>query len=213
MSTTKNNSQALGTVNLEQKTMTSLQIAKIAGKPHNDVMKSIRNMEPAWEKINEGKFSLIKYKDSRGRQKPMYSLTYEECLYIASKFNDEVRARIIKEWSDMKKEKEAKAQKVQEKKDTKKAIKELKTEISAALRQSDKKIIAKQTGMTEGYVSDIISPDDFWGKKDVTVMDMAMTRAVRNKKLHSLYYSKQGAEALTHFLRTGEFKEMGGGNE
>lgn len=30
--------------------MTSLQIAEITGKRHADVMKSIRKMEPAWEK-------------------------------------------------------------------------------------------------------------------------------------------------------------------
>lgn len=28
-------------------TMTSLQIAEVTGKPHNDIMKAIRAMEPA----------------------------------------------------------------------------------------------------------------------------------------------------------------------
>jgi len=28
------------------------------GKPHNDVMKAIRKMEPAWVKVCEGNFSL-----------------------------------------------------------------------------------------------------------------------------------------------------------
>lgn len=36
--------------------MTSLQIAEITGKPHNDVMKAIRKMEPAWQKSARGKF-------------------------------------------------------------------------------------------------------------------------------------------------------------
>lgn len=31
-------------------TMTSLEIAEITGKQHKDVMRSIRNMEAAWEK-------------------------------------------------------------------------------------------------------------------------------------------------------------------
>ena len=36
--------------------MTSLEIAEITGKPHNDVLKAIRKMEQAWVKVNGGKF-------------------------------------------------------------------------------------------------------------------------------------------------------------
>ena len=39
-----------------RQTMSSLEIAKLTGKPHNDVLKAIRAMEPAWEKVNGGKF-------------------------------------------------------------------------------------------------------------------------------------------------------------
>ena len=34
-----------------RQTMSSLEIAKLTGKPHNDVLKAIRAMEPAWEKV------------------------------------------------------------------------------------------------------------------------------------------------------------------
>ncbi len=44
----------------EKQTMSSLEIAQLTGKPHNDVMMAIRAMEPAWEKVHEGKFSLKK---------------------------------------------------------------------------------------------------------------------------------------------------------
>lgn len=81
--------------------MTSLQIAEVTGKPHADVMKAIRKMEPAWEKINEGKFSLVSYQDKKGEARPCYSLTKEECLYIATKFNDEARAKLIKRWKEL----------------------------------------------------------------------------------------------------------------
>ena len=87
--------------------MTSLQIAEITGKRHADVMKSIRKMEPAWEKVAEGKFSLGSYKDENNQDRPCYSLNKEECLYIATKFNDEARAKVIKRW----KEREEKHQK------------------------------------------------------------------------------------------------------
>lgn len=81
--------------------MTSLQIAEITGKPHSDVMKAIRKMEPAWYKINEGNFSLVDYQDKKGETRPCYSLNKEECLYIATKFNDEARAKLIKRWKEL----------------------------------------------------------------------------------------------------------------
>lgn len=81
--------------------MTSLQIAEITGKAHADVMKAIRKMEPAWSKINEGNFSFVEYKDKKGETRPCYSPNKEECLYIATKFNDEARAKLIKRWKEL----------------------------------------------------------------------------------------------------------------
>ena len=34
---------------MAMKKMTSIEIAQLTGKLHKDVMKAIRNMEPAWE--------------------------------------------------------------------------------------------------------------------------------------------------------------------
>jgi phage regulator Rha-like protein len=85
-------------LNSNKKTMSSLEIAELAGKQHNDVLKAIRAMEPAWEKVTEGKFSLSEYKDSTGRTLPCYELNYQECMYIASKFNDETRAKLVLRW-------------------------------------------------------------------------------------------------------------------
>ena len=81
--------------------MTSLQIAEITARLHKNVMRAIRNMEPAWEKINGRKFELVDYKDEKGETRPCYSLTKEECLYIATKFNDEARAKLIKRWKEL----------------------------------------------------------------------------------------------------------------
>lgn len=82
-------------------TMTSLQIAEITSKPHNDVLKAIRAMELAWEKVNGGKFSLVNYTDSKGEKRPCYNMTKTECLYIATKFNDEARAKLIIRWEEL----------------------------------------------------------------------------------------------------------------
>lgn len=85
--------------------MTSLQIAEITGKRHADVMKSIRKMEPAWEKVQGGKFSLmqeeVETNNGGHKMRPYFSLTKEECLYIATKFNDEARAKLIKRWKEL----------------------------------------------------------------------------------------------------------------
>ena len=81
--------------------MTSLQIAEITGRRHTDVMRAIRNMEPAWEKVSERKFALAEYQDEQGKPRPCFSLNKEECLYIATKFNDEARAKLIKRWKEL----------------------------------------------------------------------------------------------------------------
>lgn len=88
-------------------TMTSLQIAEITGKPHNDVLKAIRAMEPAWVKVNGGNFSLVEYKDAKGEMRPMYALTKTECLYVATKFNDEARAKLVIRWEELERERQA----------------------------------------------------------------------------------------------------------
>ena len=86
-----------GMMDAEQR-MTSLTIAQVTGKMHKDVLKAIRNMEPAWLKVNGRHFELVEYKDSKGEFRPCYSLTKAECLYIATKFSDEARARLVKRW-------------------------------------------------------------------------------------------------------------------
>ena len=81
--------------------MTSLEIAEVTGKPHNDLMKAIRKMEPAWVKIAQGNFSLGSYQDANGQMRPCYQLTKTECLYIATKFNDEQRAKLVLRWQEL----------------------------------------------------------------------------------------------------------------
>ena len=74
--------------------MTSLEIAELTGKQHKNVIRAIRNMEPAWEKVNGLKFQLVEYQDQKGELRPCYQLTKTECLYIATKFNEEAIASV-----------------------------------------------------------------------------------------------------------------------
>jgi phage antirepressor YoqD-like protein len=70
-------------------------------------MKAIRKMEPAWEKVHEGKFSLMYRETEIGngatRKDPYYELTKTECLYVATKFNDEARAKLVIRWEELEK--------------------------------------------------------------------------------------------------------------
>ena len=84
-----------------QETMTSLQIAEVTGKNHKDVLRSIREMENAWTKITGRNFALSTYTDRSGKSNPCYSLTKTECLYIATKFNDEARAKLVIRWEEL----------------------------------------------------------------------------------------------------------------
>lgn len=86
---------------IKKETMTSLEIADVTGRNHKDVMRSIREMEDAWAKVNGRKFALVEYKDAKGEMRPCYSLNKTECLYIATKFNDEARAKLVLRWEEL----------------------------------------------------------------------------------------------------------------
>ena len=88
----------------DKQMMTSLEIAQVTGKQHKNVMQAIRNMEPAWEKVNGLKFQLVNYRDQKGELRPCYLLTKTECLYIATKFNDEARAKLVLRWEELEKD-------------------------------------------------------------------------------------------------------------
>ena len=86
-------------------TMTSLEIAELTGKQHNYLMKAIRKMEPAWEKVSQGKFAqssrMVVQPNGGVREFPCYVLTKTECLYIATKFNDAARAKLVLRWQEL----------------------------------------------------------------------------------------------------------------
>lgn len=87
------------------KTMSSLEIAEATGKQHKHVMEAIRKMEPSWEKVRGSKFRLtsrlVEQPNGGTRSVSCYELTKTECLYIASKFKDEARARLVLRWEQL----------------------------------------------------------------------------------------------------------------
>lgn len=94
--------------------MTSLEIAELTGKQHKNIMQAIRNMEPAWTKTCGLKFQLtsrtITQPNGGTREVPCYSLTKTECLYIATKFNDEARAKLVLRWEELERDELARRQ-------------------------------------------------------------------------------------------------------
>ena len=90
--------------------MSSLDIAAVTGKPHKDVLKAIRTMEPAWEKECGRNFSLtsekVKMPQGGVRLIPVFQLTKTESLYVATKFNDEARAKLVLRWKQLEEERQ-----------------------------------------------------------------------------------------------------------
>ena len=100
------------TNNTEKQMMTSLEIAEVTGKQHKHLMEAIRKMEPAWVKVHGSRFRLMFREVTIGhgavRQDPCYLLTKTESLYIATKFNDEARAKLVLRWEFLERERLAK---------------------------------------------------------------------------------------------------------
>lgn len=94
---------------LKNGTMSSVEIAELTGMRHSDVMRAIRNMEPSWEKVCGRNFALTfkttELPNGGVRKDPMYQLNKTECLYIATKFNDEARAKLVLRWEELETEK------------------------------------------------------------------------------------------------------------
>ena len=88
-----------------KESMTSLEIAELVGREHKSVMRSIREMEEGWVKIRGCKFALtsreVQQPNGGIREVPCYELNKIECLYIATKFNDEARAKLVIRWEEL----------------------------------------------------------------------------------------------------------------
>lgn len=98
-----NNSSNELTLIHETDTMSSLEIAKLVGKDHRHLLEAIRKMEEAWVQLGQPKFRLSSYKTMQNKELPCYYLTKTECLYIATKFADEARAKLVLRWEELEK--------------------------------------------------------------------------------------------------------------
>jgi len=127
--------------------ITSLEIAAVTGKDHKNVLRDIRNMEPAWEKLHQLKFEQMQIREklpNNGyRLRTVYALTKLECLYIATRYNDEMRAKLVLRWAELEKNS---LQKVQ----TPHAMLETETEILQRSDEIRRQQIEKDNAPSDG---------------------------------------------------------------
>ncbi|MEJ8591490.1 Rha family transcriptional regulator [Riemerella anatipestifer] len=158
-----------------KKTMSSIEIAQITGKPYYNVLKAIRKMEPAWEKVSGVKFYLAEYLDEQGKPRPQYELTKTECLYIATKFNDEARARLVIRWEDL----EAKKQRNEPLligQDNRKRRMELIELIRVNLLRGDVVAVARENGFSRERCENVMRHRVFHPEIVKALYDKAMKR-------------------------------------
>ena len=63
--------------------ITSLDIAKLTGKEHKNVLRDIRNMEPAWEKLHQLKFEQMQIRENLP-ERSMLSQNWSVCTSLPS---------------------------------------------------------------------------------------------------------------------------------
>ena len=155
---------------MDAQRMTSLEIAQVTGKMHKDVMKAIRNMEPAWLKVNGRNFALVDYTDSKGEQRPCYSLSKMECLYIATKFNDEARAKLVIRW-----------QQLEQERITQKCVRKLLV-TDDDVKQEAQRIIGREIVSFNKHADGCITASDIAEAIDMDVKDL--NSFLTDKKVH-----------------------------
>ena len=89
---------------ITKETITSLEVAEITGKRHDHLLRDIKKMEESWTSIGQPKFGESVYTNSQNKKQPLYNLSKTECLYIATKFNEEARGKLVVRWEYLEKE-------------------------------------------------------------------------------------------------------------
>lgn len=92
--------EELGIVQHDNKVMaSSRKIAAIFGKPHKDVLRSIRRMECTLE-FTRRNFALSSYEDSTGRSQPEYFMTKDGFMFLVMGFTGKLAAQFKEEYID-----------------------------------------------------------------------------------------------------------------
>lgn len=91
----------------EARTMSTLEIAELTGKRHDNVMVDVRNM--LFQLDKDGLTFQGNYRDSMNREKPCYHLPQRECLILVSGYSIPMRAKIVDRWQELERREQAPA--------------------------------------------------------------------------------------------------------
>lgn len=84
---------------IKKETMTSVEIAKVTGKRHDNVVRDIQNiLKQGVDALN---FEETSYTDRANRQQKYYMLTKKGCLILASGYDALLREKIINRWEEL----------------------------------------------------------------------------------------------------------------
>lgn len=78
--------------------ISSLEIAEITGKRHNNVRRDIRNILQQLDNENRLNFESVNYTDGKGRSRPCYVMSKKGSLCLASGYDANLRMKIINHW-------------------------------------------------------------------------------------------------------------------
>lgn len=83
---------------------TSLDIAKVTGREHRNVLRDIRNILENMRNtrfFNQLKVEQIEYTDKKGRAYPAFSMDQSTFLHVISKFDDEARWILVMTYNEL----------------------------------------------------------------------------------------------------------------
>lgn len=158
----------------KERRITSLEMASISLKNHKELLRSVRGQEVAWEKVTGRKFALSEYTDSSGRKLPMYEFNQAESLYIASKFDDVVRAKLVVRWLELEQENQSLKRQLKLREDERELIQLLKT----YLLPGDQAKIAEELKVSRRHISHVKCGK----RRSSRVLAALVDRAIYNKR-------------------------------
>lgn len=101
-------------MNIEQKTITSMEVAEMVGKPHNELLKDMRRYAEQLGAVNIPQSDFFRestYTNSQNKELPCYNVTKKGCEFIGNKLTGikgtEFTAKYIIRFHDMEKQLQA----------------------------------------------------------------------------------------------------------
>ena len=174
-------------------TMSSLELARVTGKNHKELLRSMRGMEIAWENTTGRKFALTSYTDKSNRQSVMYALNKSESLYVISKFKDEIRAKVILRWEALEKQ-------VQPNEDT--ILLEAMQILNTRIAQKEQQLLLQEQSIKEAapkveYCNKVLQSESTYVTNQIA-KELGMSARSLNKRLREfgVQYNQSGTWVL-----------------